>query len=123
MTSSLQPFLWENYPDSYQRPFTFIITDETAAKKTPDYKIAYYLDAERIVARFGPPDESFTCGTNTVRVYKDDRLHGCFPQLADLRKPGAQATFNAAQLPSQVGTVTGSSQVRAACAASSPSAS
>jgi hypothetical protein len=117
VTSSLQPFLWENYPDSYQRPFEFIITDETAAKQRPDYKTAYYLDAERIVARFGPPDETFTCGTNTVRVYKDDRLHGCFPQFAELRKPGARVTFNAAQLPSQVGTVTGSSRVAEGCAA------
>jgi hypothetical protein len=110
VTSPLQPFLWDNYPDSYQRPFEFIITDETMAKKTPDYRTAFYLDAEPIVARFGPPDETFTCGTNTVRVYRDGRLHGCFSQLANLRKPGAQATFNAAQLPSQVGTVTSSSR-------------
>ena len=36
VTSSLQPFLWDNYPDSYQRPFEFIITDEAAAKRTPE---------------------------------------------------------------------------------------
>ncbi len=117
VTSSLQPFLWDIYPHSYQRPFQFIITDEAAAKRTPEYKTAYYLDAERIVARFGPPDETFTCGTNTVRVYKDDRLRDRFPPLADFHKAGAPVTFYAAQLPSQVGAVAGESFVAERCAA------
>ncbi len=117
VTSSLQPFLWDKYPDSYQRPFRFIITDGTAAKRTPGYKTAYYLDPERIAARFGPPDETFACGTNTVRVYKDGRLRDCFPPLADFGKAGAQAVFYAAQLPGQVGAVAGESRVAEGCAA------
>jgi hypothetical protein len=75
---SLLPFLWMNHRDWYQRPFEFIITDETAAKETPGYQMTFYLDPKRIVSRFGPPDETFTCGSNTVRVYKNGRLHGCF---------------------------------------------
>ena len=117
VTSLLQPFLWDKYPDSYQRPFEFVITDEAAAKRTPGYKTAYYLDPERIVATFGPPDETFTCGSNTVRVYKDDRLRDCFPPLADFRKTGVQAAFYAAQLPSQVGAVARESRVAEGCAA------
>jgi hypothetical protein len=114
---SLLPFLWLNHRNWYQRPFEFIITDETAAKKTLEYKAGFYLDPERIAARFGPPDETFTCGSNTVRVYKDGRLNGCFPQFLDFRKPGAEVTFHAAQLPGEVGTAAGESRVAEGCAA------
>jgi hypothetical protein len=117
VTPALEPFLWINHRDWYYRPFQFIITDETAAKETLGYQVTFYLDPKRIVSRFGPPDETFTCDSNTVRVYRDGRLHGCFPNYVDLSKPGAEATFLAVQLPGQVGADAGESRVAEGCAA------
>jgi len=116
VTSSLQPHLWVNHRDWYQRPFEFIMTDE-AVKQRPDRKTDFYLAPERIVSMCGPPDETFTCGSNTVRVYRNNRLHDCLPQFFDFRKPGAEAVFHAMQLPSEVGTVAGESRVAEGCAA------
>jgi hypothetical protein len=108
---TLEPYLWLNHSDEYYRSFEFVITDETAAKGTPAC-----LDPERIVSRFGAPDETFACGSNTVRVYRHGQMRDCFPQFFDFRKSGAEATFLAAELPIQVGAVAGQSRVAEGCA-------
>jgi hypothetical protein len=109
LTSRLEPFLWATHRDWFQRPCQFIITDET--KK---HVLWNYLRGDRIVSKFGPPDDIFTSGTNTVRVYENGRVQ--FPEFV-LSRSGAEAVFPASWLRGQIGAVAGTDRVAEGCAA------
>lgn len=59
----LNPWHLINNRDWYAQPFDFVMVNHA---QVPDFR----LDRALIIARFGPPDDSFWCGKSEILVYR-----------------------------------------------------
>ncbi|GAB4206937.1 MAG: hypothetical protein OHK0022_34590 [Roseiflexaceae bacterium] len=62
LNTALRPWHWINNLHWYAQPFDFVMIDHA---QLPEFR----LDRRLVIERFGPPDDSFSCGSSEILVY------------------------------------------------------
>jgi hypothetical protein len=79
LTTSLEPWYWINNRHWYEKPFDFVLINRVEV-------LDFRLDRVKLIDRFGPPDDSFSCGDNEVLIYRSAQFREQFLAAAPGQK-------------------------------------